>query len=79
MTPEERTFRRNWRPWGDNKADFDRDYRSLIRAVRLQEREECAKVAEDEKVDADDTKHEGDYAYNRACEDIAAAIRERKP
>ncbi len=41
------------------------------------EREACAKIAEDEKVDAEYTGDESDEAYNRACDDIAAAIRAR--
>ncbi len=35
----------------------------------------CAEICLDEKVDADSTKEEGDYAYNRACDDCCAAIR----
>lgn len=53
--------------------------RALVRASekrgRELEREDCAKVAEAEQVNAEATGDETDYAYNRACEDIAAAIR----
>ena len=34
MLPEEREFRRNWRPWDERKAQFDKDYRAMRRAVR---------------------------------------------
>lgn len=37
--------------------------------------EECAKVALDEKVDAESTQDGQDQAYNTACDHIAAAIR----
>ena len=40
------------------------------------ERERCAQIAEDERVDAEDTQHPADIAYNDACRDIARAIRE---
>lgn len=39
--------------------------------------EEAVKLAEDEMVDADDTKQESDYAYNSACRDIGNACRQR--
>lgn len=41
-----------------------------------EERERCAKIAEDERVDAEDTQHAADIAYNDACKDIAKRIRE---
>jgi hypothetical protein len=49
---------------------------------RAQEREACAKVAEDTMLDADDTQYDDDHgyggtAYNRACRSAAAAIRAR--
>ena len=37
--------------------------------------ERAAKIAEDEKVSANETGQESDEAYNRACDDIARAIR----
>ena len=37
--------------------------------------EKAAKIAEAEKVDADETQHIGDFAYNMALDDCAAAIR----
>ena len=40
--------------------------------------EEAAKVAENEKVDAEGTGHPEDYAYNRACTHSAEAIRALK-
>jgi hypothetical protein len=40
------------------------------------ERERCAKIAEDERVDAEDTQHAADIAYNDACMDVARTIRE---
>ena len=40
------------------------------------ERERCAKIAEEEMVDAEDTGHAADIAYNDACRDIAKRIRE---
>jgi hypothetical protein len=48
----------------------------IIQAVRQEERERCAKIAEDERVDADDTQHPADIAYNDACKDVANKIRE---
>jgi hypothetical protein len=42
MLKGEREFRRNWRPWDERKANFDKDYRVMRRAVV----EECAEVAE---------------------------------
>jgi hypothetical protein len=45
-------------------------------AVQL-EREECALVAWREMVEANITGELEDYAYNTACDDIAAAIRSR--
>ena len=50
--------------------------RQLAEAV-LAEREACAKVAEDERVDYAATEDPTDLSYNIACEHIAAAIRER--
>lgn len=38
-------------------------------------REQCAQIAESEKVDYEATKDEGDLAYNSAIEHVAAAIR----
>lgn len=48
----------------------------LVDSVRATERERCAKIAEEEKVDADATGEDSDRAYNAACDHIAARIRE---
>ena len=54
----------------------------VIEAIREQatsiERERCASVAFDERVDADATGDSGDEAYNRACCDIGTRIRSGK-
>lgn len=47
----------------------------IINSRVIQGRERCAKLAEIEKVEAGATNDEGDRAYNRACDDIAAKIR----
>jgi len=41
-------------------------------------REDAARTAENEKVDADDTGAESDEAYNLACSHVAAVIRSLK-
>lgn len=46
-----------------------------VRQAVMAERARCARVAEDEKVDAEATGDATDAAYNVACEQIAAAIR----
>ena len=40
--------------------------------------ERCARVAEEERVDAEATGDPTDHAYNQACVDIAAKIRTGK-
>jgi hypothetical protein len=50
--------------------------RDFARAIIPVVREDCAKVAEAEKVNAAETDDESDRAYNRACDHIAAALRE---
>jgi hypothetical protein len=47
------------------------EYGELVKA-------EAVKVCENERVDADDTKQESDYAYNTALEHAANAIKEMK-
>jgi hypothetical protein len=56
------------------KAVVSRAYSFGKSAGVLAERERCAKVAEDEMVE--DFDHLTDTAYNQACRDIAAAIRQ---
>lgn len=60
---------------GDEDCDRCVGCKASLNAVE-KERERCAKVAEDEKVDAEDTQHAADIAYNDACMDIARRIRE---
>ena len=50
----------------------------IVEAIKLavaDERRRCAQIAEDERVDAEDTQHAADIAYNDACNDIAKKIR----
>lgn len=47
----------------------------LIEAREQAVKEACAKVADEEVVDYEATKHPEDYAYNQACRDVATAIR----
>ncbi len=49
--------------------------RALVRQVWRAATERAAVIAEAEKVDAEDTGHEADEAYNLACDHAAAAIR----
>ena len=48
----------------------------IAELAQKRERERCAKIAEDERVDADATQHPVEIAYNDACKDIAKKIRE---
>ena len=57
------------------------EYASMVDAIALvldAQIERDAKACQDEKVDADSTREEGDYAYNRACDDCTNAIREQR-
>ena len=49
----------------------------IVKAI-LDEREACAKVCEEEFVDAEETRHPEDFSYNMALEHAAEAIRQRK-
>jgi hypothetical protein len=51
---------------------------AIYRAGIAAERERCAIACVDEMVDADSTKHVADEAYNQACRDCAAAIRQQE-
>lgn len=51
---------------------------ALLAAVALTY-EECAKVCESERVDAEATGDVGDIAYNAALRHAAEAIRQRSP
>jgi len=41
--------------------------------------EDAKRICEEEKVDAIGTSEEADYAYNRACDDIANTVASRIP
>lgn len=57
----------------DMKAGFEAGYL----AGQAAEREVCAKIAENEMVDAQSTGSEADHAYNAAIQDVVNAIRAR--
>jgi hypothetical protein len=60
-----------------NVIDWLTPFLAALAAVRAEEREVCAKVAENEKVNYAETQDECDQAYNTACDHIADAIRMR--
>lgn len=61
----------------DVVVDFIEDHDARIRAEALKE---AAERAEAEKVDAEETGSEGDYAYNRGIDDaIRAILSDTKP
>lgn len=47
---------------------------AFARAQQAGALDTAQQIALDEQVDADDTKHECDYAYNQACNDIAMKL-----
>lgn len=47
----------------------------MLAAYAAETREQCAQIAESEKVDYEATKASDDLAYNSAIEHVAAAIR----
>ena len=55
----------------------DAQWLAIVKEAVEREREECALVAWREMVEANITDELEDYAYNTACDDIAAAIRSR--
>jgi uncharacterized membrane protein len=55
-------------------AAFDQAIAAAEQRGRLAERERCAGIARDEKVDAAATGCESDCAYNHACDHIEQAI-----
>ena len=67
-------------------STFDSDIRAFEKSVRADERERCAKVAEEAQFlsDADWKKYgkgklkRDDDPHNNACRDIAAAIRSKE-
>ena len=61
-----------------DKCNCGYDERVDVIAAALEaQREADAKKCLEERVDAEATNDEGDYAYNRACEDCANAILEK--
>jgi sRNA-binding protein len=93
MIPEEKELL-SWIRYCNKCGVFDdnhakklrRQIRSLIRAVRLQEREECAKKCDEQAAFYRRLREKGpggmvdaDLARAMGAEDCAAAIRERKP
>ncbi len=69
MTPEE--FRFNFAPVGSDHYPFLREFDAMIEAVRQEEREWCASIADSEGCD---TSSDSGYACGTAGR-IAAAIR----
>ncbi len=59
--------------WSEFKERFEA-LEEQKKARRREVLEEAARLAIEEKVDAEATGEESDRAYNRACEDIAAVF-----
>ena len=63
------------------RSDFGKMIADIIRVERAEEREECAKVAEDTDVCAGDLVHSGEYggfSHRVTCPKIADAIRNQQ-
>lgn len=54
---------------------FDADIHVTARAAWDAAKDACAAACMDERVDTDSTNDESDFAYNRALDDAAEAIR----
>lgn len=60
-----------------NSLPYEKLIEEFARRIETHEREACAAACDAERVSADETGTESDFAYNQALTDAVAAIRAR--